>query len=50
VKHRRTIFLCSVGTGAVSIKSTSGQVTSNFCFLLPLGYAGHVAHSSESGV
>jgi hypothetical protein len=27
-------FSCSVGTGAVSMKSTSGQVTLNFCFCI----------------
>jgi hypothetical protein len=50
VKCRRTIFHTQVGPSAVSIKTTSGHVTPNLCFFYLVGSAGHVVHSSASGV
>jgi hypothetical protein len=36
-------FLCLVGSGAVSIKSTRGYIT--LVFLHPVGSVGHAVHS-----
>jgi hypothetical protein len=43
-------FPCSGGTGLDSIKSVSGHVTPNLCFLHPVGSTGHVVNSDASRV
>jgi hypothetical protein len=42
-------FSSSGEPGAVSRKTALGQVTSNLCFLHPVGSAGHVVHFGASG-
>jgi hypothetical protein len=43
-------FSCSGGPSAVSINKTLGHVMPNFCFLHPVGFAGHFmqSHASEA--
>jgi hypothetical protein len=43
-------FSCSDGFGADYIKNTSGHVTPNLFFYLPVGYVGHVVHFGPSGL
>jgi hypothetical protein len=49
LKTTKHYFAWLVGTGAIFIKSISGDVTLNMYFLHPVGYAGHVVHSGASG-
>jgi hypothetical protein len=43
-------FSSSDGTGMDSAKIMLGHVTPNLCVLHPVEYAGHVVHSSASGL